>query len=99
MDIIAAILKIATPSAKKTHIMYGANLSYKLLNSYIDHLTKEGSLAIQDDSYFITDKGKLFLTKYEKNAQPEISLKEKMKLKGKPITMDFIKTYRELIKS
>jgi len=98
MDIVAEILKIATPGAKKTQIMYGANLSYKLLNAYIDHLTKEGSLALQGDRYYTTEKGKIFLENYGKLAQPETGIEIERKLKGKPLTTEFIETYRKLIK-
>ncbi len=98
MDITADILKIAAPGAKKTRIMYGANLSYKLLNTYITRLTKEGLLALRDDSYHTITKGEMFLKNYQKPAQQEISMNIKRKLRDKPITSDFIETYRKLVK-
>jgi predicted transcriptional regulator len=35
LDIIADILRVVSGNAKKTQIMYGSNLSYKVLQRYL----------------------------------------------------------------
>jgi predicted transcriptional regulator len=63
---ILSILEVAgAHGTKKTHIMYGANLSYKLLEKYIEEVIESGLIYTDERSiYFITDKGKEFLKIY-----------------------------------
>ena len=42
MEITADILKIAKNGAKRTHIVYKANLNFKLLSEYLEELEKNG---------------------------------------------------------
>lgn len=54
IEIGASILQVAREGAKKTRIMYNANLSYGQLNRYLQLLTTSGLLAqheerLQDD--------------------------------------------------
>ncbi len=42
VDIIAAILKAAGDGANKTKIMFGANLSFKLLEKYLETVMNIG---------------------------------------------------------
>lgn len=66
IDIIADILKAAeNRSVKKTRIMYAANLSYKLLENYLDYAIKIGFMQPNENGYELTDKGRVFLEKYE----------------------------------
>lgn len=63
-DILLAVS--AHNSAKKTHIMYGSNLSYKVLMRYFDGVLKAGLLEFDGKSeYWLTDKGESFLMAYE----------------------------------
>jgi len=64
VDIIADILKTATSSAKKTRIMYIANLSYRLLEKYLDETINMGFVQASGNIYEITEKGRGFLDKY-----------------------------------
>lgn len=71
MEIIRDILKVTenagTHGAKKTHIMYGANLSYTLLTKYLQEtLTVELICQGESSCYTITQKGKEYLGNYEK---------------------------------
>lgn len=69
LDIIADMLQILKKSgAKKTQIMYQANLSYKLLTKYIAETLNSCLIHFDDDSevYTITAKGQVFLEEYEK---------------------------------
>jgi predicted transcriptional regulator len=77
LKIIADILSIADSRAKKTRIMYQANLSYRLLCRYLDEVVNAGLVeAEQDDCYVLTTKGKEFLSRHEEYAKRCQSLEE-----------------------
>ena len=69
LEIVRDILHVAAngseSGSKKTHIMYGANLSYKLLTKYLDEVLDSGLICEGGSCYFITKKGKEFLEIYE----------------------------------
>ncbi len=67
IDIIADILQIVSKDAKKTHIMYRANLSYGVLQKYITNLIESALMSFKPESgcYLITDKGFQFLQTYK----------------------------------
>lgn len=68
LDIIADILSIVkgNGSAKKTQIMYGANLSYTVLSKYLAELLNACLLRFESKErhYVLTEKGKKFLQHY-----------------------------------
>ena len=73
MDIIANILRAANSGAKKTHIMYRCNLSFKQLHVYLDLLGERKLIRCirsrvneRNDSYTYetTSKGRAFLKAY-----------------------------------
>ena len=65
MQIVADILAVTCRGAKKTRIMYQANLSYKLLCRYLGEVMDAGLVGCGDgDLYVLTSKGKEFLSKY-----------------------------------
>jgi predicted transcriptional regulator len=65
-EIIANILNAATENgAKKTRIMYAANLSYKLLEKYLDMTVRIGFMRLNKGCYEVTEKGALFLEKFK----------------------------------
>ena len=66
MEIIADMLKTAKDGAKKTRIMYGANLSYELLEVYLPKLVEEGLLKRRDENgvYHLSAKGRGFLKRF-----------------------------------
>jgi len=64
LQILVDILSLANEGAKKTHIMYGANLSIKLLHKYLGEVLNSGLVCLRDDGlYEITEKGLVFLDK------------------------------------
>ena len=72
MDITADILKIAKYGAKKTRIVYRANLNFKILHEYLDDLSEAGLITNgQEEKGIIktTDKGIEFLNFYNKFKQ------------------------------
>jgi predicted transcriptional regulator len=66
LQIIADILSVASKGAKKTWIMYQANLSYALLNRYLTEVMDAGLVSFvgSGDCYKITRKGQEFLDKF-----------------------------------
>lgn len=50
---------------RKTHIMYGANLSHKLVTRYLKDVMNAGLLECDGKFYRITDKGERFLEQYK----------------------------------
>lgn len=68
VDIIADILRIARKGAKKTRIVYGANLNFKLLNEYLERLEEAGLITDDQEKRGMlktTDKGRKYLQHYE----------------------------------
>lgn len=68
LDIIADILNVASKNARKTQIMYQANLSYKVLQRYLAEIATAQLISYEDrrQHYSLTDKGREFLQVYEK---------------------------------
>jgi len=65
LEIIADILKAVGKGAKKTRIMYVANLSYKLLGKYLDVTLRAGLVRFNNNSYEVTEKGQAFLERFD----------------------------------
>ena len=77
MQIVADVLAITCRGAKKTRIMYQANLSYKLLCKYLDEVMTAGLVSCEDgDCYVLTVKGKEFLSRYQEYSRHCESLEE-----------------------
>lgn len=64
VEIIADVLNVASGGAKKTKIMYVANLSYKLLEKYLAETIKIGFVRFTNDRYEVTEKGRAFLERF-----------------------------------
>lgn len=54
------ILKAALEGAKKTHIVYRANLNFDVINRYLVLLQDRGLIVKRDNLYVTTEKGKEF---------------------------------------
>ncbi len=72
MEMVCDILKVVSVGpTKPTHILYKANMSWKVLSSYLDFLTSSGMLdkAGQEggkrSTYTLTLKGKRVLSLYD----------------------------------
>ena len=62
-EIIAEILETAKDGAKKTRIMYGANLSFRRTKRLLPSLLETGLLRL-GNSYYTNKKGPQFLKAY-----------------------------------
>jgi len=66
LDIIADILNVASRVAKKTQLMYQANLSYKVLQKYLNEITEADLVHFEygNQCFMLTGKGQEFLDAY-----------------------------------
>ncbi len=78
LQIIADMLYATGKGSKKTHIMYGANLSYELTNRYLTDLLEGGLIEPKDDEYVITEKGREFLKRFEEYSERRQELVEQI---------------------
>jgi predicted transcriptional regulator len=74
-DIMASVLRVARSPKSRTHIMYGANLSFRQLERYMGLLLDKGLLRVSEEInskakqlYVITDLGMSFLDTYRRLA-------------------------------
>jgi predicted transcriptional regulator len=65
LSIVAAILEAATPGASKTRIMFSANLSFSLLEKYLEVANRAGFLQSNGSKYQLTELGQDFLREYK----------------------------------
>ena len=65
MDITAELLYVAKNGARKTHLVYKANLNFVLIKKYLVRLTENGLLDSVNERFYTTDKGARFLDQYE----------------------------------
>ena len=65
LDICADILRVTRNGAKKTHIVYKANLNFSMIKGYLGRLIGKGLLAHQGDHYTATDRGISWLSRYD----------------------------------
>nr|QNO57138.1 hypothetical protein BDIJAAHH_00011 [Methanosarcinales archaeon ANME-1 ERB7] len=64
-DIIADILSVAREEAKKTQIVYKANLNFTRLEHYLPPLVDKELIKNTDGEYKTTEKGREFLRDYQ----------------------------------
>jgi len=77
LQIVADILFIAGRGAKKTQIMYQANLSYRLLCRYLDEVLNADLVSFENEKRFVlTAKGKEFLNRHEEYSKSCKSLEK-----------------------
>jgi len=83
LDVIADMLSVVNDNdeAKKTKIMYRANMSWNLLNRYLNDLLETGLVNSKNsNSYVLTGKGKLFLQKYREYHKRHKKVEEQAKV-------------------
>jgi len=67
LDIAADIARLAKDGMRKTHIQFGANLSWDLTKKYLKKMVSGGLLVIESDKhYYTTKEGKRWLGYYER---------------------------------
>jgi len=80
LDIIADILNVVSREAKKTQIMYQANLSYKVLQRYLTEIIAAALVTFQDANqiYSLTGKGYQYLNAYKEYAKCSKSMEKRL---------------------
>jgi len=65
-EICADLLRVARGGARKTQLVYRANLNFKVVKRYLTVLLKNGLLEVDPPFYSSTEKGEEFLRLFEK---------------------------------
>ncbi len=80
LDIIADILNVASRDAKKTQIMYQANLSYKVLQRYLHEILDASLVRFEGENqcYRLTIKGQEYLDAYKDYARSSKSMEKRL---------------------
>jgi predicted transcriptional regulator len=65
LDICADILKVSRGGAKKTHLVYRANLNFKIVKRYLNELMESELLESDGDMFYLTEKGSWFIERYD----------------------------------
>ena len=66
LGIVAAVLSAVRAGEGKTRIMYGANLSFMLLEKYLHLVVAAGFVQVDGSSYLLTEQGENFLERYKR---------------------------------
>ena len=70
LDICADLLKVTMNGAKKTQMVYKANLNFNIIKKYIKRLSYNELIKSENGQFFTTDKGSRFLAKYRELVEP-----------------------------
>lgn len=70
IDICADILNVAQNGAKKTQLVYKANLNFSIVKKYIQRLGDNQLLSSVNGYYTTTEKGRRFLQNYREFVVP-----------------------------
>lgn len=65
LDICADILRVSKGGAKKSHLVYQANLNFKIVNKYIAELLDKELIEKDGNRFFVTEKGSEFISRYK----------------------------------
>jgi len=65
ISIIAAILEAANSGSSKTRILFKANLSFMLLEKYLNVSVSAGFVRVDDSIYRLTVRGREYLKQYK----------------------------------
>ena len=71
LEICANVLDVAREGAKKSHIVYQANLNFKVVNTYLGHLQEMGLISSSPSNvrlFKTTSKGLEYLNQYARLA-------------------------------
>ncbi len=80
LDIVADILNVAGRAAKKTQIMYQANLSYSVLLRYLEEVSAASLVSFDATSqnFVLTSKGQEFLEAYREYAKNSSHIEKRL---------------------
>ena len=66
LDIQADLLRVARKNggARKTWMVYGANLNFNIVKAYLESMIQDGLLELRGGLYYPTEKGEAFMASY-----------------------------------
>ncbi|MHA2054538.1 MAG: winged helix-turn-helix domain-containing protein [Candidatus Hodarchaeales archaeon] len=64
-DHLAEILRLSAAGAKKTQLVYKANLNFKIVKPLLSRLIEHGLLEHSNKTYYTTEKGNTFVHHFE----------------------------------
>ena len=76
MDICHDILKVAESGARKTRLVYQANLNFRIVKKYLELLMEKGFIELKDGHYLTTDRGHYWMMNYHQLMSPMRGLTE-----------------------
>lgn len=84
VDIMVDILRVSVGGAKKTWIVYKANLNFKIVKQYLSELMEKDLLAVNGDSglYVTTDKGLEFVRQYDNFRKYHVGISDRLYTTG-----------------
>lgn len=90
LKIIADVLGVVRGGAKKTEIMYGANLSYKLLVRYLKDVIDIGLVRMEGgNTYELTEKGSEFLLEFKDYHERRVEVEQRLsKVKDEKVMLE-----------
>lgn len=92
LEIVRDMLSIASVKTRKTRIMYQANLSYRIMEKYLNSLLENGLIECDEEaSYLITSRGKKFLQMYADYLEKSKRTVEEITLARKNVKMEKFK--------
>jgi len=65
LDIMADMIKTARHGARKTQLVYRCNLNFKIVKRYLGYLMNKGFFIHDPPRYYTTEKGVMYLARYE----------------------------------
>jgi predicted transcriptional regulator len=71
---------VVSQNAKKTQILYQANLSYKVLTKYLTEVSKASLINFEEEKqcYMLTTKGREFLEAYKEYSRDNRHLEKRL---------------------
>jgi predicted transcriptional regulator len=78
IGIIADILVVTRGGSSKTGIMFGAGLSFSLLEKYLDIVVNSGLVLVKSSRYELTEQGQEFLRQYRKFEEQYLKAQESL---------------------
>ena len=79
LEIVADVLGVVRGGARKTQIMYQANLSYRLLTRYLKDVMDMGLVRMENENtYELTEKGSDFLRQFKNYYERRVEVEEQL---------------------
>jgi len=65
-DVRADILRLCRIGQKKTWVVYGTNLNFKMMDRYLVQLVELGHIRVEGDLFFTSELGNSWVSNFDK---------------------------------